>query len=421
VGWEKLQAEIVFTGTELLLGEVINTHAQFLGRELAELGIEVTLHTAVGDNHEALKAILQDSLARTDLLIITGGLGPTEDDLTSETVAALLGLEMVQDDNTLHKLNLIFARRGLPLPVSIKKQVFVPNGAIVLPNSAGTAPGLIVRSGRKTIILLPGPPNELKTVFESHVKSYLKTIAGCGVVMHSTVLKVTGLSESQVQDRLQQMHVTGNPTISYVAIPGEVHVRVTARVNSHIEASRMAEETAVRITTELSDYIFGQDDELLNETVGALLLERGLTISAAESCTGGQVMKLLTDVPGSSRYFLGGIVSYSNELKTDLLGVPGEVIATYGAVSEQTAIAMAEGICRVTGSSLGLGITGIAGPEGETSEKPVGLVFIALAAGDKMFCKRHIFPGQRTGVRVGATNTALNMVRRFLLGLLHQG
>jgi len=416
-----LQAEIVFTGTELLLGEVINTHAQFLGRELAELGIEVTLHTAVGDNHEALEAILQDSLARTDLLIITGGLGPTEDDLTSETLAALLDLEMVQDDNTLHRLNLIFARRGLPLPVSMKKQVFVPRGAIVLPNSAGTAPGLIVRSGTKTIILLPGPPRELKAVFENHVKSYLKTIAASGVVIHSTMLKVTGLSESQVQDRLQEMRVPDNPAISYVAIPGEVHVRVTARLNSHAEASRMAEETAKRIAAELHEYVFGQNDEILNETVGSLLIERGLTISAAESCTGGQVMKLLTDVPGSSRYFLGGVVSYSNQLKTDLLDVPNEVIANYGAVSEQTARAMAEGICRVTGSSLGVGVTGIAGPGGETPGKPVGLVFIALAAGDDIFCKRHIFPGQRTGVRIGAANTALNMVRRFLLGLLHQG
>ncbi|MFA7467303.1 MAG: competence/damage-inducible protein A [Desulfotomaculaceae bacterium] len=413
-----MQAEIVFTGTELLLGEVVNTHAQFLGRELAALGIEVTLHTAVGDNHAALKAILQDSLARTDLLIVTGGLGPTEDDLTSETVAALLGLEMVQDDNTLHKLNQIFAHRGLPLPASIKKQVFVPRGAMVLPNSAGTAPGLMIRSGGKIIILLPGPPRELKVVFENHVKSYLNKLAASGVAMHSIVLKVTGLSESQVQDRLQEMHVPGNPTISYVAIPGEVHVRVTARAGS--QSRRMAEETALRIAAELSDYVFGQDDELLNETVSSLLLERGLTISAAESCTGGQVMKLLTDVPGSSRYFLGGIVSYSNELKTDLLGVPGEVIASYGAVSEQTARAMAEGICRVTGSSFGLGVTGIAGPEGETPGKPVGLVYIALAAGDKVFCKRRIFPGLRTGVRAGATNTALNMVRQFLLGL-HQG
>lgn len=409
-----MQAEVIFTGTEILLGEVINTHAQYLGRELSELGIEVTLHTAVGDDSEAIKTMLQNSLARTGLVIITGGLGPTGDDLTSESVAALLGLEMVRDEQTLHKLDLMYTRRGLPLPANVTKQALVPRGAEVLPNPAGTAPGLVLRSGSKTIILLPGPPGELKAVFEGHVRGYLQKIAGRGAVMHSTVLKLTGLSESQIQDLLQEMQIPDDRTISYVAVPGEVHVRVTVRAGSRAEAVRAAEETAARITAALSDYVFGREDEQLNETVAALLAGRGLTIAAAESCTGGRIMKLLTDLPGSSRYFVGGVVSYSNELKINLLGVPGKVIDSYGAVSEQTARAMAEGICRVTGSSLGLGVTGIAGPDGATPGKPVGLVYIALAAGDKVFCKGHVFPGQRAGVRAGAANTALNMVRRFL-------
>lgn len=413
-----MQAEIIFTGTELLLGEVINTHAQYLGRELAGLGIEVTLHTAVGDNRDTLKKTLQDSLYRTDLLIVTGGLGPTEDDLTGETVAELLGLEMVPHEGTLRRLEHIFNRRRMPMPVSMQKQAFVPRGAVVLTNSAGTAPGLIITSGRKNIIMLPGPPRELQAVFEGHVRHFLEQVAGRGVVMYTTLLKVAGLSESQVQDRLQEMHVPGNPAISYVAMPGEVHVRVTARTSSEPEARRMAKEMAARVETELGDYVFGRDDELLEETVGLLLLERNMTVSAAESCTGGQIMKRLTEVAGSSRYFVGGIVSYSNELKINLLGVSGKLLACYGAVSEQTAGAMAEGVCRVTGSSIGVGVTGIAGPEGGTPEKPVGLVYIALASGDKVFCQRHIFPGQRTGIRAGATNAALNMIRRFLLGRL---
>lgn len=409
-----MQAEIIFTGTEILLGEIVNTHAQYLGRELAELGIEVTLHTAVGDDSEAIKTMLQNSLARTGLVIITGGLGPTGDDLTGESVAGLLGLDMVRDEQTLHKLDSLFTSRGLPLPAIVTKQAFVPRDAEVLPNSAGTAPGLIVRSRDKTVILLPGPPGELKAVFESHVRGYLKKITGHGAVMHSTLLKVTGLSESQIQEQLQELRFTDNQAVSYVALPGEVHVRVTVRAGGRAEAVRAAEETAARIAVALGDYVFGRDDEQINEAVAALLAERGLTIAAAESCTGGRIMKMLTDLPGSSHYFVGGVVSYSNELKINLLGVPGEVINSYGAVSEQTARAMAAGICRITGSSLGLGVTGIAGPDGATPGKPVGLVYIALAVGDKVFCMRHVFPGQRAGVRAGASNTALNMVRRFL-------
>ena len=414
-----MQAEIIFTGTELLLGEVLNTNAQHLGREMTRLGIEVTQHTAVGDNRVLLEKTLCDALARTDLLFVTGGLGPTEDDLTSETVAGFLGLGMVMDPATMGKLEDIFSRRGVPMPESIKKQAFVPRGALVLPNHAGTAPGLIIRNEGKTIIMLPGPPRELKAVFDGSVRRFVATATGGGIVMHSIVLKVTGLSESQVQERLQKMHATDNPAISYVAMPGEVHVRVTARTNSEPESRQMAGEMAARVEDELRDYVFGRDDEQLEQILGALLVQKKLTVSVAESCTGGLIMKRITDVSGSSRYFLGGVVSYSNALKTALLGVPGEIIARYGAVSEQTARTMAEGISRVTGSSLGVGVTGIAGPEGGNPEKPVGLVYIALAARDRTYCYGYYFPGQRIAVRAGAANTALNMMRRFLLGILN--
>ncbi|MCL2337240.1 MAG: nicotinamide-nucleotide amidohydrolase family protein [Firmicutes bacterium] len=234
------------------------------------------------------------------------------------------------------------------------------------------------------------------------------------MAIHSTILKLTGLSESQVRERLQEISMPIDCTVSYVTVPGAVHVQLAVSAGSKSDAALAVEETAERITAALDDYVFARDDEQLNETVAALLTKRGLTMAAAESCTGGLIMKWLTDLPGSSRYFVGGVVSYSNEMKINLLGVPAQVLDSYGAVSEQTARAMAEGICRVTGASLGLGVTGIAGPDGATPGKPVGLVFIALAAGDRVWCKGHIFPGQRGGVRAGAANTALHMARRFL-------
>lgn len=413
-----MRAEIIFTGTELLLGQVLNTHAQYLGRELTRMGIEITRHTTVGDNRELLAMVLKESLARVDILIITGGLGPTEDDLTRETVAGVCGLEMVTDEPTLEKLKSNFSRRGLTMPGNMKKQAMVPRDSIILPNPKGTAPGLVVRKGNKLIIVLPGPPRELKTVFEGSVKGLLEPLSGQGVVMYSTVLKLTGLSESQVQDMIQELHEKDNPAISYVAMPGEVHVRVTARSDNERSARKVAGQAVLLIEQKLGDFIYARDDEVLEKKVGKLLAEKGLTISVAESCTGGQIMSRLTNVPGCSGYFAGGVVSYSNDLKVNLLGVPEDIIAAYGAVSEQTARAMATGIRKLTGTSLGIGVTGIAGPDGGTAEKPVGLVYIAMAAGDTTYCDRYIFPGSREGVRNGATNTALNMVRKYITGTL---
>lgn len=410
-----LQTEIIFTGDELLFGEVLNTHAQYLGQELSALGIESLLHTTVGDNFKMLKTVLLNSIKRSDLILITGGLGPTTDDLTKETVADLLNLDLIIDEQIFHALGYGCGQRGLTMTDSIKKQALVPHGALVLPNPVGTAPGILIQKNGKIIILLPGPPRELKAVFEGSVKKYLESFADRGLVMSSRVLKLTGISESQVQDKLDGIEGRGNPTISYVAMPGEVHVRITARATSKKKAQEIVDDLYIRVKQALENYIFSTDDEVLKEIVGALMIEQGKTISLAESCTGGQIMKILSDVPGSSRYLVGGVVAYSNEVKINLLGVPREIIDRYGAVSEQTARLMATGIRKITGSSLGIGITGIAGPGGGTLEKPLGLLFIALADKEKTICRVYHFSGQRAGVRSGATNASLKMLRLFLL------
>ncbi|MBF7083044.1 competence/damage-inducible protein A [Desulfallas sp. Bu1-1] len=412
-----MQAEIIFTGNKLLLGEILNTNAQYLGRELFELGIEVLLHTTVGDNRTMLQSVLHNSFSRVDLLIITGGLGPAADDLIKETVADFWGLDMVLDEQTLRRIEKILAERGVTLTENLRKQALIPRGALVLSNPAGIAPGLLIRKEDKTVILLPGSPGELRAVFEGSAKKHLEAVAGGGIIMHSKVFKVTGISESQVQKKLNGGNSWDNPSISYVAIPGEVHVRITARADSERKARELLNQHSVLVEDKLEDYIFGRDNEVLEEVVGRLLVERGMTVSLAESCTGGQVMKRLSDIAGSSRYLLGGVVAYSNEVKISLLGVPRETINRYGAVSEQTARSMAEGVRKLTGSSLGIGITGIAGPDGGTPEKPVGLVYIALADKDNVFCRGYRFPGQRRGVRSGAANASLNMLRRYVLGI----
>lgn len=412
-----MQAEIIFTGNELLAGEVINTHAQYMGQELSALGIEVLLHTTVGDNWEMLNEVLQNAWDRSsDLIFITGGLGPTTDDLTKETVADFLGLNLVLNQKLEQNLKHFLAHRGISMTEGMKKQAMVPDGAQILHNSVGTAPGLMLQKECKTIVLLPGPPQELKAVFESLVDTYLRNAADSGKVIRSKIFKLTGVSESAVQEKLTGICEQDNPSIGYIAMPGEVHVRITARDTNGVKAQEMVDGVAKQVEERLSQYIFCKDKEDLKEIVGALLADRGITISMAESCTGGQIMKQLTDIPGSSRYLLGGVVAYSNEIKINMLGVPREIIERYGAVSEQTARLMAEGVRKVTGSSIGVGVTGIAGPEGGTSVKPVGLVYIGLAGLDKTVCCGYRFPGQRVGVRFGATNATLSMIRQLLAG-----
>lgn len=410
-----MQAELIFTGTELLLGEILNTHAQYLGRRLLALGIEVILHTTVGDDWERLAQVLRQSLQRaTGLIIITGGLGPTSDDLTKETVAGVLGLPMVVDEATLRSLEEYAAGRGVAMSEGMAKQAYFPAGARILPNPVGTAPGALLEHQGKVLVLLPGPPGELKAMFEEAVVPYLSSLVGRGPVICSRVLKVTGLGETGVQQLIGDL-VEEQAGISYLARPGEVHVRVSARAPSEAQARQVVADLLGRIQERLGDYVFGFDEEVLEEVVGRLLAERGLTLALAESCTGGLIGARLTSVPGSSRYFLGSLVAYHNRVKERVLGVPGEVLQSCGAVSREVAAAMARGARLLAGADIGVGVTGIAGPAGGTPSKPVGLTYIALDVPEGSLVREYRFPGRREAVRQGATNAALNMVRLYLL------
>lgn len=405
-----MRAELIFTGTELLLGEVLNTHAGYLGRRLAALGIEPVLHTTVGDQWEMLSAVLKQALSRSDLVIVTGGLGPTTDDLTKDTVAEVLGLPMVLDGASLERIKSFFFLRGVEMPRIMERQAFFPAGSRVLPNPRGTAPGALLEINGRYLVLLPGPPGELQAIFEESVEPFLAGLGARKTVYKSTVLKVCGISEAAVQEKLKDLGGQGNPGIAYVAMPGEVHIRITARAAEGAAAERMLTELASRVRERTAGFLFAEGEEEPEKTVGRLLSQLGLTLAVAESCTGGLVAGRLTGVPGSSAYFLGGVVAYANGVKSALLGVPQNVLEVHGAVSEETALAMARGVRRLMNADLGLGITGIAGPAGGSAEKPVGLVYIALAADDETRCHRYLFPGERQGIRRGASNAGLAMI-----------
>ncbi|OPY58204.1 MAG: Nicotinamide-nucleotide amidohydrolase PncC [Pelotomaculum sp. PtaU1.Bin035] len=409
-----MKAVLIFTGSELLQGRVTNSHAQYLGRRLSQLNIGVTLHITVGDNMEMLGQAVRQAMANADLILITGGLGPTNDDLTKETVAGVLGVPMVLDEKSLAVIKELFGSHGMSMPESNYKQALFPKGSVILPNTRGTAPGALMEKDDKIIALLPGPPHELTAMFEGELVPFLSKKAGGGAVTGYKVFKLAGISESAVQDMVKDLDRQDNPGITYLANPGEVQVRISARAPTSEQAEKMVAELSGEIRCRLEDYIFS-DGEALEYVVSKYLIRTGLSISVAESCTGGLIAAKLTDVPGSSDYFTGGVVAYSNEIKQALLGVAPEILNQYGAVSKQTADAMAEGVRNLTGTSLGLAVTGIAGPGGGTQDKPRGLVYISLSSADGTSCREFHFPGERPAVRRGTVNAALNMVRRYLL------
>jgi len=413
-----MQAELIFTGTELLLGEINNTHAQYLGRRLAALNIEVVLHTTVGDNWERMAEVLRHALGRSDLIIITGGLGPTSDDLTKETVADVLGLTMELDEATLQALVRYFSGRGMNMPASISKQAMFPAGSTILPNPVGTAPGVLIRAGKNTLVMLPGPPREVAAIFEESLEPLFRKLGGEGEQVRNLTVKLTGIAESEVQDRLADLEGDPGVTLSYLAVPGEVHVRVTARDADASVAEELLHRKTQQVRSRLSSYVIGYDDEILEEVVVEHLTHRRLTVAVAESCTGGMVAKRLTDVPGSSSCFLGAVVAYANQIKERLVAVPPPVISLYGAVSSQTATAMARGVRLVFSSDIGVGITGIAGPSGGLPDKPVGTVHIALDIAYRTFHRHYLFPGDRGAVRRGAANAALHMLCMYLKNVL---
>ncbi|HEV8338400.1 MAG TPA: competence/damage-inducible protein A [bacterium] len=410
-----MRAELLSVGTELLLGEITDTNAAYLARILAEAGVDLFFKQTVGDNVTRLGEAVRLALTRAELILITGGLGPTEDDLTVATVAATLTLPMLRDEEVAETIRAFFEIRRRPAPPSVYKQALVPAGAHVIPNRRGTAPGVVVTHDGATIVMMPGVPSEMEGMVEEFLLPWLSERTG-ETVIRSRVLKVTGLGESAVEERIKDLLRLPAPTIAPYAKLGEVHLRLTAKGSpAEVEAHLTAGEAAVR--DRLGDMVFGRDDDSLEAVTGRLLLDRSITVAVGESCTGGLIADRLTALPGSSAYFRQGAVAYSNQAKTALLGVPVELIERHGAVSAPVAEAMARGAREGTDSDLGVGVTGIAGPAGGSPEKPIGLVFITLADRASAASREWRFgeqPGRR-GIRFLASQAALDLIRLHLL------
>lgn len=412
-----MKAEILSTGTEILLGETLNTSAHYLTGKLSTLGIEVDYHTTVGDNPERLEKVLRQALGRSDLLITTGGLGPTADDLTKELVAKVLDLKLELDASSLEQIKQFFGRRKAPMPASNEKQAYFPTNAKILPNPIGTAPGAIIEKNGKTVVILPGPPFELHPMFDNHVWPELERIIEPHVErMNERVLKVFGMGESAIEKVLDELMSLSDVTVALLAKRAEMHIRLVAR--STRERSGEAIEALNRVEKEiiqrLGNKVFGRDQETMVGVVGQLLNERHLTISTAESCTGGLLGAALTQEPGSSSFYLGGVVSYSNSLKQELLGVNEETLRKFGAVSKEVAKEMAEGIRTKTRSDLAISTTGIAGPDGGSDQKPVGLVYIGIATSEGVQVDKIQLYGERESVRQLTVHAALNGVRQSM-------
>ena len=375
-----LVAEILCTGEELLLGDIVNTNAAFLSAELTHLGVSVYHHSVVGDDSARLKAAVNEGLSRSDIVIVSGGLGPTKDDLTKETVAELFGREMEMHNESLLAIRAYFERTGRVMSKNNEKQAMMPKGAIVFPNHFGTAPALALeRDDGKSVVMLPGPPSELVPLFFEQVKPYIQSKSGACIVCKN--LHFFGIGESMLAQKLDGLLID-TPAISAATYckEGEVRIRITAREESEQAASDACDAYAKKIiSTEAGAYLYGIDVGTIENAVVIALHEKGVTLSAAESCTGGLIAKRITDISGCSDVFFGGCVTYTNEVKHNLIGVSQSTLDTFGAVSWQTACEMAKGVRLATGSDIGVSATGIAGPSGGSEETPVGTVFLGIS------------------------------------------
>lgn len=393
-----MKAEILCVGTEILLGDIVNTNAAYIARELAAIGIDTYHQSVVGDNPGRLKDSLNIAFSRADLVVMTGGLGPTFDDLTKETVANYFGLKMVWNDEALEKLEAFFKLRGVVMTENNKKQAMMPEGATVFQNEHGTAPGLAVSKDGKTAILLPGPPREMMPMFKNQAEPYL--MQKSNRVLKSHTIKMIGIGESTMEDMLHDyMLEHTNPTLAPYAKEGECMLRVTAAAPTKEEADELIAPVIEDVKQLLDKYIYGIDVETIEEALVTELKQKGLTVAVAESLTGGMIAKRITDIAGSSNVFGFGVCTYSNDMKETVLGVKEDTLKKYGAVSEQTAREMAEGCRRVSGADIAISTTGIAGPDGGSDEKPVGLVYIGVCCDKKTEVYKFNFANGRRDAR----------------------
>jgi nicotinamide-nucleotide amidase len=415
-----MSAEIICVGTELLLGDILNTNSQYLAQELASLGIPHYYQTVVGDNLDRLQQVIDIAVKRSSILIFTGGLGPTPDDLTTEAIAIYFNTPLIEKSEIIADISRKFAERGRNMTSSNRKQALIPQGATILPNPLGTAPGIIwqPKTGL-TILTFPGVPSEMKRMWRETAVPFLKSQGWGKEIIYSRMLRFRGIGESALAEKVNHLFNLTNPTVAPYAGEGEVRLRVSAKAKSEQDAIAIIKPVAQEIIQIAGLDYFGADEDTLASVVGELLQKAGNTLSVAESCTGGGLGEMLTSIPGSSDYFLGGIIAYANKVKVNFLGVNSQDLEHLGAVSASVAQQMASGVKKCLGTNWGIGITGIAGPGGGTETKPVGLVYIAIASPEgkvESFECRFGQERNRDSIRFLSVCSALDMLRRKLLG-----
>lgn len=409
-----MKAEILCIGTELLLGNIVNTNAQYLSEQLAAAGIDVYNHTVVGDNPERLKKSLEIAFNRADMVITTGGLGPTQDDLTKETIGGFFERDMVFNEASMKKIEAYFTHIKKNMTKSIEKQAYFPEGAEIIENDNGTAPGMILEDSKKICIVLPGPPQEMIPMYQNGVLPFLQSRINEKII--SKTLKVMGIGESKVEEMIEEI-INGqtNPTVAPYAKGAEVHLRITCKAKDEKEAEELISGMEDKVRNILGDSIYGEDEDTLEGVICDTIQNKGFKISVAESCTGGMVSAKLVNHPGASAVFMEGAVTYSNEAKMKRLGVKKETLDKFGAVSAETAEEMAKGIAEASGCQIGLATTGIAGPGGGTEDKPVGLVHLGFYINGKVSSEEIRLNGDRMKVRDRTTKIILDKLRRMLI------
>jgi len=412
-----MKAEIISIGSEILRGQITDTNANFIAKKLVELGIDLEHISVVSDNPESLLSTLKLALQRSDLIITTGGLGPTEDDITYKTIARALNLKLIKYPEAEENLKRILKKIDKTISPSNLKQTYLPEGAKIIINQYGTAPAMILEKDNKIICSFPGVPHEMKNLIEENLFPYLKEKFPPSMIKKSKILKVTGLGESSVNELIRDyINKQTNFSFGIYANPEDIQVQITTQAPTEKDVDKLLQFSVKQLTKILGNYVYGTDKQSLEEVVGNLLKTKKLKVTVAESCTGGMLGEMITRIPGSSEYFQGGVISYSAKVKEDLLKVPPEVIKKYGEVSKEVAQLMAEGVRISCHSDIGISITGIAGPGGATEKKKVGLVYMALADGKKTITQKHQLFGDRQLIRLRSARRALNMLRMYLIG-----
>lgn len=405
--------ELISVGTEILLGDILNTDAQFLSIELAKLGISVIHQSTVGDNRERLLAQLKEAADRSDIIILSGGLGPTPDDLTKEVCCEFFGKKMFLHEPTVEKIKTYFSTKGMEMAQNNLKQAMLPKDCVIFPNDNGTAPGMAIEKDGVHILVLPGPPRELKPMFRNCAVPYLMQFSDRIIVSHN--IRTFGIGESLMAERVNDLFDAENPTVAPYAKDGEALLRVTAMARTKEEAENLCEPVINEIKNRLDGFVYGVDYTCIEEAVIEKLKEKHIKVATAESCTGGLIAKRITDVPGASEVFDCGIISYANEIKHRVLGVSEDDLNKYGAVSEPVARQMAQGALKVSGADIAVSVTGIAGPDSDSTNKPVGLVYIGLADRDNVWVRElRTSRKDRSYNRYVSASNALNMIRLYI-------